>query len=84
MRWPKLIELICPTEKAEYFFKGDWTTQIALKLLKENLYSRSAGAGLFRRFVALFSISLIDIIGSWLAPSFCPMFGADGHRQAGH
>jgi hypothetical protein len=47
MRWRKLIVLICPTAKAEYFFKRDWTTQIALKSLEEKLYSRGAGADLF-------------------------------------
>jgi hypothetical protein len=76
MRWRKLIVLICPTAKAEYFFKRDWTTQIALKSLEEKLYSRGAGADLFRRFVTLFSISLITITGSRLEPSFYPIFGA--------
>jgi hypothetical protein len=76
MRWRKRIKVICPTRKAEYFFKRDWTTQIALKSLEEKLYSRGAGADLFRRFVALFSISLIAITGSRLGPGFYPIFGA--------
>jgi hypothetical protein len=31
VRRRKLIELICPTAKAEYFERKDWTTQIRLK-----------------------------------------------------
>src|SRR5260221_3587557 len=76
MRWRKLIEMICPTRKAEYFSGQDWTTQIALKSLEENRWTRGAGVDLFRRFVAFFSISLIAMAGSRLAPSFYLMFVA--------
>jgi hypothetical protein len=31
----ELVELICPTAKAEYFLKEGWTTQIRLKRLEK-------------------------------------------------
>src|SRR5437868_4993834 len=33
--WLKLVEVICPTAQAKYFWRGDWTTQITLIGLKE-------------------------------------------------
>jgi hypothetical protein len=30
----ELVELICPTAKAKYFLRRDWTTQISLKSLR--------------------------------------------------
>jgi hypothetical protein len=33
--------LICPTEPAEYFLRGDWTTQISLKCLENFACARS-------------------------------------------
>jgi hypothetical protein len=35
MRWRKLIKVICPTEPAKCFSRGDWTTQITLKSLRK-------------------------------------------------
>jgi hypothetical protein len=34
------MPLICPTAKAEYFCKGDWTTQITLNLFKNFFHAR--------------------------------------------
>jgi hypothetical protein len=36
----ELVEMICPTAKAEYFSRGDWTTQITLIRLNKSLVSR--------------------------------------------
>jgi hypothetical protein len=36
----ELVELICPTAKAKYFLKEDWTTQISLNLFMKFEFSR--------------------------------------------
>ena len=36
----ELVELICPTAKAEYFLREGWTTQIKLKCLEKFVYTR--------------------------------------------
>ena len=79
MRWRKLIEVICPSRKAEYFSGRDWTTQIALKSLEENRWTRGANADCSRRFAAFISVWVIATAGSRLASSFYPMFA----RSAG-
>jgi len=48
MRWRELIELICPTGPAKYFFRGDWTTQITLKSLRKSKFTRNAFARRWR------------------------------------
>jgi hypothetical protein len=34
------VELICPTAQAEYFSRGDWTTQITLNRLNKLRFAR--------------------------------------------
>jgi hypothetical protein len=43
----RLIVLICPTDEAEYFPRGDWTGQITLKGFGKLVFWRKGvGAGL--------------------------------------
>jgi len=44
-----VLEVICPTAEAEYFFDEDWTTQIALNLFSKLDFARTAFAGRLRR-----------------------------------
>src|ERR1700730_18923097 len=40
--WLRLVEVICPTGQAKYFFREDWTGRIAL-IVKENFpFARTA------------------------------------------
>jgi hypothetical protein len=44
----ELVELICPTVKAKYFLKADWTGQITLESLRkiaDREIRRMGGAG---------------------------------------
>jgi hypothetical protein len=84
MRWRKLIKMICPTRKAEYFFRPDWTTQIALKSLEENRWTRGADVDLFGRSAAFISVWVIAIASSPVRTEFPSMFAADGYREASH
>jgi hypothetical protein len=36
-----LVNLICPTAKAKYFWLGDWTTQITLNRLDKSQFTRT-------------------------------------------
>jgi hypothetical protein len=44
-----LVALICPTAKAEYFLKWDWTGQIKLKCFKKFVCARTPEGGHLRQ-----------------------------------
>jgi hypothetical protein len=53
----ELVEMICPTSKAKYFFDRVWTTQITLKPLTKLVFARTC----FRELITPHSSSCLRV-----------------------
>jgi hypothetical protein len=59
----ELVEMICPTAKAEYFFERDWTTQITLIRLDKSDFPRNGFASLRSQSLGVHAQPVYHTIG---------------------